>query len=244
MDRNPNWTREEILLTLDLYLQNRNSPPGKESSEVLALSDLLRDLFRAKGGSPSETYRNPAGVYLKMMNFRAFDPQYTEQGKVGMTRSSKLDRMIWDEFEADAGAVKTEATLVRDAIRLESTSSQTAVSHIEEEVTGEEGGLVLRIHKRRERDRKLVRAKINQAAKNGPLLCEVCGFDFEATYGNLGSGYIEVHHLNPVHLMKPGMKTRLDDLALLCANCHRMAHRKNTTVSIKELRKAVEDQSA
>ncbi|RSV14514.1 HNH endonuclease [Sphingomonas sp. ABOLH] len=37
---------------------------------------------------------------------------------------------------------------------------------------------------------------------------------------------IEVHHVKPVHTLKPGSKVRLTDLVLLCANCHRMAHRR------------------
>ncbi|WP_232308033.1 HNH endonuclease [Sphingomonas hankookensis] len=82
------------------------------------------------------------------------------------------------------------------------------------------------MHKRYERDRKLVREKLKEAKAKGPLACEVCAFDFEATYGELGAGYIEVHHVKPVHTLKPGSKVRLTDLVLLCANCHRMAHRR------------------
>ncbi|MGN5374851.1 HNH endonuclease [Sphingomonas hankookensis] len=72
----------------------------------------------------------------------------------------------------------------------------------------------------------------------GPLVCEVCAFDFEATYGELGAGYIEVHHLKPVHTLKPGSKVKLSDLALLCANCHRMAHRKPSSITFRTLRDA------
>ncbi|MBQ7215008.1 MAG: HNH endonuclease [Synergistaceae bacterium] len=52
------------------------------------------------------------------------------------------------------------------------------------------------------------------------LQCEVCGFDFEAVYGELGAGYIEVHHKNPI---SDGERiTDLnEDLVMLCSNCHR-----------------------
>lgn len=237
MTQNPDWTRDEILLTLDLYLSSRASPPGKTSKEVSDLSELLRQLHSANGGRPSETFRNAAGVYLKMMNLRAFDPQYTAQGKVGMTRSSKLDKAIWDEFSGDAVSVRKEAQLIREAISLgNSTSILTAPEP--SPIEAEEGGIVLKLHKRRERDRKLVKAKLEEAKSHGAVSCEVCSFDFQSTYGELGEGYIEVHHLNPVHLLKPGMKTRLEDLALLCANCHRMAHRRSATVPIEELKQA------
>ena len=30
------------------------------------------------------------------------------------------------------------------------------------------------------------------------LACEVCGFDFAITYGDLGTGFIEAHHVLPL----------------------------------------------
>ena len=56
-------------------------------------------------------------------------------------------------------------------------------------------------------------------------MCEACGFDFEQTYGNLGKDFAECHHSKPVSELKPGEKTKLTDLRIVCANCHRMIHR-------------------
>ncbi|MES3091908.1 HNH endonuclease [Sphingomonas aerolata] len=80
-----------------------------------------------------------------------------------------------------------------------------------------------------------MREKRKAAAATGALACEVCGFDFEAAYGGLGAGYIEVHHTKPVHMLTPGTKTKLADLALLCANCHRMMHRKQSPIDLELL---------
>lgn len=56
--------------------------------------------------------------------------------------------------------------------------------------------------------------------------CKVCEVDFGERYQDIGSGYIEVHHLLPLHLMSsPGVVDPTADLVPLCANCHRMAHR-------------------
>jgi hypothetical protein len=64
---------------------------------------------------------------------------------------------------------------------------------------GTEGAARLVSHLRRERNRALVDAK-KAATLNamGRLRCEVCGFDFSATYGALGEGFCEVHHLVPL----------------------------------------------
>lgn len=59
----------------------------------------------------------------------------------------------------------------------------------------------------------------------------MCTFDFAKVYGALGADFIEIHHTKPVAKMKPGSKTKLSDLALLCSNCHRMAHRKREPLS-------------
>jgi predicted HNH restriction endonuclease len=80
------------------------------------------------------------------------------------------------------------------------------------------------------RERRLRDAKIFDSLKrssDGRLRCEVsgCGFDFEAQYGSLGRGYAEVHHLKPLAGGKGPRETRLEDLALVCANCHAMIHR-------------------
>ena len=73
--------------------------------------------------------------------------------------------------------------------------------------------------------------------QHGKLDCEVCGFDFNAVYGELGSGYIEAHHRVPLSELSGESKTRLDDLALVCSNCHRMLHREINTLSVDELKK-------
>jgi len=71
--------------------------------------------------------------------------------------------------------------------------------------------------------------------------CTVCGFDFEAAYGALGHHYIECHHLNPLserpeEEQLDGATTSLEDLAVVCANCHRMLHRRRPALSPDELR--------
>jgi hypothetical protein len=92
-------------------------------------------------------------------------------------------------------------------------------------------------HKQRERSRALVtQAKAQFIRTHGHLFCEACGFDFRKTYGKVGDGFIEAHHLTPVSELKSGAKTKISDLALVCSNCHRMLHRKRPWLSISALR--------
>src|SRR5690349_16966409 len=83
--RNPDWTRDELILALDLYLQHRASLPAKDSTQVFELSAVLNRLAAALHGQRERqaSFRNANGVYMKLMNFRRLDPQYTNAGKKG-----------------------------------------------------------------------------------------------------------------------------------------------------------------
>ena len=75
--------------------------------------------------------------------------------------------------------------------------------------------------------------------KGKHLKCEVCGFDFEDKYGQLGAGYIEVHHKQPV---SEGERiTDLNnDLVMLCSNCHRIIHRgRDHIITVEELKSII-----
>lgn len=66
--------------------------------------------------------------------------------------------------------------------------------------------------------------------------CMVCGFDFFEAYGEIGDGFAEVHHVEPVSQMaEPRRLKPLEDLVVLCSNCHSMAHRRNPVIPISEL---------
>lgn len=96
-----------------------------------------------------------------------------------------------------------------------------------------EGELSYRHHIARERSARLVRLRKRQA--RGDLRCQACGFDFATVYGPLGEGYIECHHVRPVSELRAGETTRVQDLALVCANCHRMLHRRRPWLGMDAL---------
>src|SRR4030095_4217728 len=85
----------------------------------------------------------------------------------------------------------------------------------------EEGRVLTRVHRYRERNRKLVDARKRQAMKShGRLACEACGFEFARVYGGSASGIIECHHTRPVHTLTERAVTRGGELATLLAKCH------------------------
>lgn len=74
------------------------------------------------------------------------------------------------------------------------------------------------------------------------LVCSVCGFDFEETYGNLGRGFIHVHHLVPIASVAGDYEVNpIDHLRPVCPNCHEMLHRRQPPLSIDELKRILHD---
>lgn len=73
--------------------------------------------------------------------------------------------------------------------------------------------------------------------------CAVCGIDFEKVYGEVGKGFIHVHHVTPISSI--GRDYKIDykkDLVPVCPNCHAMLHRKKSPpyiYTIKELRELI-----
>lgn len=101
-----------------------------------------------------------------------------------------------------------------------------------------EGKLILKQHLIRERNSEVVKlAKERFIQQHGKLFCEVCDFDFSIRYGDIGKGYIEGHHTKPVSEMAENEETKVKDIAIVCANCHRMLHRKRPWLTINDLKK-------
>ncbi len=88
-----------------------------------------------------------------------------------------------------------------------------------------EGNKKMLRHLARERNPKLRRLKLAQVSVADPMLCEVCNFDFQATFGPKFRHCVEIHHRLPLSALQSEVMTKLSDLAILCPNCHRAIHR-------------------
>src|SRR2546428_7519523 len=92
---NPNWTRDETILALDLYLDLRGQIPSEDDNRVRELSALLRRYPYHAVAARRESFRNPAGVAFKLQNLRQ-----VATGK-GLANVSDTDRLVWGELGND-----------------------------------------------------------------------------------------------------------------------------------------------
>lgn len=233
---NPAWIWDEIVLACDLVYAHgwRGLPPDHPG--VQELSTLLQKLPLHPPEIRGPTFRNPAGVARKSWDIVTQHPEY--RGKP--TKGNKLDRKVLQAFLERPEEMRSAAQSIRAGVASGIFSNLPPVEEEDEAgASAPEGRLLLRWHAARERNSNLRAAKIESVKRRfGVLACEVCSFDFERFYGPRGAGYIECHHVVPLHMSGP-TTTNLDDLALVCANCHRMIHRSAPWPTPRELRDAI-----
>ena len=207
MSRRDGWIRDEIILALDL-LNRTGGDPSRE--DVRELSKTLRSFPVELHLREEPEFRNPEEVEAKLRGLN-------ESGDDG-----------------DPESLGHAAFEIRAAMR---SADSPAFAEPEPAVTeAREGRLLTGVHTYRERDPRIVKQKKLEARETyGRLACEACGFDFCEIYGDRGDGFIECHHLVPLSEIEVDRKTTVEDLALLCANCHRMVHSGDRWLEMDEL---------
>jgi 5-methylcytosine-specific restriction protein A len=236
MRRNPNWARDELILALDLYFRVNPLHTSRSHPEIIQLSQLLNDLPIHAKSEQQQTFRDPAGVYMKLCNFLRFDPDYHG---TGLSAGSKLDENIWREFYPDRQRLSETAAAIRRNHKYlpRPRSMAEELQRIDEGEEFPEGQILLRLHTLRERNSSAVRRKKTQILKQtGKLACEACGFDFGEFYGKLGVGFAECHHTVPLSYVNQRKIMRMSDLTIVCANCHRILHRIRPWLQVKQLK--------
>jgi 5-methylcytosine-specific restriction protein A len=212
---------------------------GNKNQKVIEVSELLNKLPIHKERIVNAKFRNPNGVSMKLNNFKAIDPRHN--GK-GMDRYSKLDEEVFFEFQNDTIGLSRIAENIKKTVsdsKLVKSLYQIG-NDLEEDIQVKEGKVIYKLHRYRERNYTLnKKKKDNYFKKHGKLDCEICGFDFFKTYGEIGKGFMECHHKIPLSQTEGEFSTRLSDLALVCANCHRILHRELDTSDIIGLKQVI-----
>lgn len=211
-DGNPKWTRDEIIIALDLYFDSLDKLPSASDDRVIELSQLLRSLPYHDQAARKASFRNPDGVSFKLQNLRQ-----VATGK-GLGNVSEMDRAVWNEFKDYPKGAKRLANLIKAGIDVaanEEVASDTELEFVE-------GRTVTEAHKRRERNPNLRKKLIINRRNKGALKCEIC--DCAEPPAPFGESLFEAHHTIPLATGSE-RRTKLIDMALLCANCHRMLHR-------------------
>jgi len=208
---NPDWSWDETLLALDL-LYRHGAPIDRHHADIRDLSNSLRAAEIHPKDKRKDNFRNPDGVALKLQNLlSAIDPTR------GLS-SSKRDREVVAEFPLSR---KRElADLAIAILRELSIEPQPDAVPVEEVFI--EGQVITASHRRR--DARLRRRLLDKCRDEG-LVCEVCDFAPPSLSRALRESFFEAHHVVPLSRSGGHISTRVTDMALLCAGCHRFIHK-------------------
>ena len=214
---NPDWTEEETILALDLYLSSGRKAINKHDRRIVELSELLQRFPWPEGTTKNEKFRNIEGVSMKIYNLRSVD-----LGR-GL-RTTITDRAVWAEYGGKEELVRALATAIRSELSDHGTTLAAEIQVEDDNTPYPEGKILTAMHKRRERNPRLRVKLIQLRQKQGLLCCEMCKWGRTFPIGDYLTAALEAHHVVPLSSQE-ARDTRLADLALLCANCHRLIHK-------------------
>lgn len=229
--RNPDWTRDEVVLACALVAHNDWHGLSVGDARVIELSAFLQQLDIHPRDERGPDFRNANGVARKTFDIATRHPDY--RGKP--TNGGQHDLSVLREFLKDTATMSALARAILSAAAGTDPLVEMAADLDLDELSAREGRVLERRHLARERDPKLRSRKISAVRKAvGRIACEACGFDFARVYGDRGIDFAECHHRIPLHASGPTV-TRLQDLVLLCSNCHRMIHRYTPWLTFEQL---------
>jgi putative restriction endonuclease len=116
------WSREELILAINLYCKLPFGKIHHRNPEIIALAELVG--------------RTPSSVAFKLSNFASLDPSLQQRGIRGARNSSKLDRVIWDEFYENWDRLPFESEVLLSQKR---NTPLPEFDEYEEEVVPDEG---------------------------------------------------------------------------------------------------------
>lgn len=105
-----NWTRDELVLAMNLYCQLPFGRLHKGTPEIIALARAID--------------RTPSSVGMKLCNLASLDPAHHERGVKGLSGASAADRQIWEEFHADWDRLVIESERLRAKAQLQPDSTE------------------------------------------------------------------------------------------------------------------------
>lgn len=195
--------------------------------------------------SPYYVRRGEARKIKILFNNKVFNAEYRfedQEDKTIELQSIRFRKELKEEFKKVFPIPKGEFYIQQglDLNHFVFTHLAETIDQYDPDMEYSEGREVFRLHRLKERDNRVITKAKELFAKQhgGRLFCEACDFDFLERYGERGRDFIEGHHKIPIKDLKEGDKTKVEDIAMLCSNCHRMIHR-SPLITVEELKRLV-----
>ena len=216
-------------LRLEIWLDQFSGYPDRKlyaclhtnvRTNMTAVTDRVsRKLWPARTVKPDDLIVEKKTILAKRLRRSEFSRPIIEKYDYGQTFYG-----IYDPTRSVASRLNTHfcsraVAFFEDVAR--ALPSATATDEEREVYPQIENRKRVAAHLQRERSRFLAA----QCKIRDDYRCQVCGFRFEKTYGDLGNDFAEAHHRIPLGQLRGETRTKLEELITVCANCHRMLHR-------------------
>lgn len=220
----------------------RLEPAWRSATVVLELGRFAGGLLRSIGNATTEAQLT-CHTFIAAVRKDAVQVEFTinganvEQGMEWPAEVRKLEVVVRQKALVFEHTSDADILSLVDRLMIPVFGMLAAIIGVEDLDPGTEGAEEGRPYQTL--ITKYERKRVNREAClriNEPI-CSVCSFDFGRTYGAVGQGFIEVHHLEP--LAELGVEHTIDpakDLVPLCSNCHAMAHRQRPPYTVEQLR--------
>lgn len=231
--RNPTWSKEEIILALDLYFKLDYGQMHGRNPLIIQLSKDLRNLNIHKDIPEKEKFRSVNSVALKLANLKKSDQNFS--GK-GMRDGGKLEKELWNKFHTHRDKLSKEADLIRQLYLKPKSEKQKA----SEPKVNYKSEFLFQFHKNRETDPLVIKVKKEMVqSESKKLKCEVCGFDSLAFYGEIGNDMMEIHYSKEIK-NEPGLESSdMKDFIIVCSNCHKALDKNYGLLDASDLKKII-----
>ena len=98
MAKSNNWTREETIVAFNVYCKIPFKNSSKTNHTIIKYANIIG--------------RSPSALNMKVGNFGRLDPELKKQGIVGLGNGSKLDEIVWNEFNGNWEKLAYESELL------------------------------------------------------------------------------------------------------------------------------------
>lgn len=230
---NPDWTREELILALDLYFDLDQGQMHKGHPDVVKVSNELRALNIHHEIPDQKKFRNPSGISRRLGNFKTMDSGYEGEG---LPNSGKLAKEVFKEFSNRRDKLRKEADLIRQLYLKPRNEAPKETSTIGKN----KSDFLFQYHKNRETDPLVMKVKKEMILSGTKKLkCEVCGFDSLAFYGEIGNDLMEIHYCKEIK-NEPGLESSdMKDFIVVCSNCHKALDKNYGLLDAADLKKLI-----
>ena len=206
---NPVWTRDELILGLECYLQNGPKAIHAKSNCITDLSNCLRNLPVHPVAARSKSFRNPEGVALTLSGFIALD---TSNENKGIRHNSCALIDVWEIYKDKRDYIFDVAQSIRS---VSSTMQRIEILRDEEAKKYPEGLILYSLH-------RFIESQLKHPMSDRKK-CEMCGIEPKEVYGDYE--ILSPHHDIPIYKYSGIMEAGYQDSILLCPNCHVVVHR-------------------